>query len=242
MSANNFIFIKEKSKNIFEVSEKNYENSVKIKNVGTFNSLKTAVEEAEKHISNSEIGVEYGIRFSLIEKKSSKKFFEWMGIKENLDGVSGESPLVAERDLWWVSFGENVGSEINGKSRLFSRPGLIYKKLAHGFFLVAPTTTKPHKGSWYVEIKQEGVSMFVCLHQIRTIDYRRLSARLGVVDEEDFKKVKEAFKNCMANMFPAPLRGAGPRQIAECKSSIPPPNEMSIKKQNEKVDKKKVLK
>jgi hypothetical protein len=38
-----------------------------------------------------------------------------------------------------------VGSEINGKSKLFSRPVVIYKKLAHGFYFVVPTTTQDRK-------------------------------------------------------------------------------------------------
>jgi mRNA interferase MazF len=95
--------------------------------------------------------------------------------------------------LWWVSFGENIGSEIHGKGRLFSRPGLVFKKLSRGLYLVAPTTSQMKGGTWYVPVKQEGKEMFVCLHQIRTIDYRRLSTRLGILDEEDFKRVKEAF-------------------------------------------------
>ena len=122
-----------------------------------------------------------------------KRFFEWIGLKEKLHNVDNDPPLVKERDLWWVSFGENIGSEMNGKSRLFSRPGLIIKKLSRGFFLVAPTTSQKKEGTWYVPIKQEGRDMYVCLHQLRTIDYRRLSNRLGVTDEEDFRRVKEFF-------------------------------------------------
>ncbi|MBI2097462.1 MAG: type II toxin-antitoxin system PemK/MazF family toxin [Candidatus Vogelbacteria bacterium] len=122
-----------------------------------------------------------------------KRFLEWFGLKEKLHNTDNTPPLVKERDLWWVSFGENVGSEINGKNKLFSRPGLVIKKLSRGFFLVAPTTSQKKEGTWYVPIKQEGRDMYVCLHQIRTIDYRRLSSRLGVVDEADFQRVKEAF-------------------------------------------------
>lgn len=122
-----------------------------------------------------------------------KRFLEWIGLKEKLHNTDAESPLVRERDLWWVSIGENIGSEMNGKSRLFSRPALIIKKLAHGFFLVAPTTSQPHEGSWYVKIEQAGKDIFVCLHQIRTIDYRRLSTKLGQIDTNDFDKVKTAF-------------------------------------------------
>ncbi|MEK7481052.1 MAG: type II toxin-antitoxin system PemK/MazF family toxin [Patescibacteria group bacterium] len=123
-----------------------------------------------------------------------KQFFEWIKIKEKLHNTDAEPPLVKERDLWWVSFGENIGSEMNGKSKLFSRPGLVIKKLSRGFYLIAPTTSQKKEGTWYVPMRQEGKDMFVCLHQVRTIDYRRLSTRLGVADEEDFRRVKEAFQ------------------------------------------------
>jgi mRNA interferase MazF len=122
-----------------------------------------------------------------------KRFLQWIRLKEKLHNGKGKPPLVKERDLWWASIGENVGSEMNGKSVLFSRPVVVIKKLSRGFFLVAPTTSVVHKGSWYVEIRQEGKVMFVCLHQMRTLDYRRLSNRMGVIDEEDFSRIKEAF-------------------------------------------------
>lgn len=122
-----------------------------------------------------------------------KRFLEWIKLKEKLHNASKGPPLVRERDLWWISFGENIGSEIDGKSNLFSRPGVVLKKLSQGFYFVAPTTTKKKEGSWYVEIKQEGILMYICLHQIRVIDYRRLSSRIGIIDEEDFKKIKDAF-------------------------------------------------
>jgi mRNA interferase MazF len=122
-----------------------------------------------------------------------KHFLEWIQLKEKLHANSATPPLVKERDLWWMSVGENVGSEMNGKSKLFSRPVIVLKKLSRGFFLIAPTTSQKHQGSWYVEIRQEGKNMYVCLHQVRTIDYRRLSNRLGTIDEEDFKKIKDSF-------------------------------------------------
>jgi hypothetical protein len=44
-----------------------------------------------------------------------KRFFEWIGLKEKLHEAKHQPPLVSERDMWWASIGENVGSEINGK-------------------------------------------------------------------------------------------------------------------------------
>jgi hypothetical protein len=39
------------------------------------------------------------------------------------------------------------------RAERFSRPVLILKKLAHGFFLIAPTTTQPRDVTWYVHVK-----------------------------------------------------------------------------------------
>jgi len=123
------------------------------------------------------------------------KFWEWISLKQKLHYQSPKPPLVKEQDLWWVSLGENVGSEINGKSDLFSRPALVMKKLSNTLFLVAPTTTKLRQGSWYVQIKFADRVTNVCLQQIRVIDYRRLSNRMGKIDANDYKAVKYAFIN-----------------------------------------------
>jgi mRNA interferase MazF len=90
-----------------------------------------------------------------------KDFIGWIGLKERLHYRAHQPPFVSERDLWWVSLGENVGSEVNGKSDRFTRPALIFKKLAHGFFLIVPTTTRPHEGSWYVRVRLAGKDEYV---------------------------------------------------------------------------------
>jgi mRNA-degrading endonuclease toxin of MazEF toxin-antitoxin module len=122
-----------------------------------------------------------------------KHFLEWIGLKQRLHESEHTPPFVSERDLWWVSFGENVGSEINGKNEHFARPGLILRKLSHGFYLVAPMTTQKHEGSWYVHLRFEKIDEYVCLNQIRTVDHRRLDSKLGQISTEDFKQVKEGF-------------------------------------------------
>lgn len=124
-----------------------------------------------------------------------KRFIVWIGLKEILHASNFEAPLVNEREIWWISFGENIGSEINGKSNLFSRPGIIFKKLSHSFYLVVPTTSQKREGSWYVNITYNEKDMYACLHQIRTIDYRRLSSRFGQIDSEEFMKVRKTFDN-----------------------------------------------
>ncbi len=122
-----------------------------------------------------------------------KNFSEWMALKEKLDTTIHRAPFVSEGDMWWASLGENVGSEIGGKNTLFSRPVIILKKLAHEFYFVIPTSTKTKKGTWYVNFSHQARDMVACLHQARAIDYRRLSSKLGTLDNEDFARVKNGF-------------------------------------------------
>ncbi len=122
-----------------------------------------------------------------------KDFAGWIRLKERLHRTEHRPPLVSQGDIWWASVGENVGSEINGKSRLFSRPVIVLKKLSHGFYFVIPTTTQDREGTWYVPFRQQEKAMVACLHQSRTIDFRRLSTKLGTLDDADFERVRAGF-------------------------------------------------
>ena len=90
---------------------------------------------------------------------------------------------------------ENVGAEINGKDKLFSKPVLIFRKLLHGFYFVIPITSQAKSGTWYVSFKIKDKEMCACLHKVRSIDYRRLSNRLGELEESDYEKIKISLKN-----------------------------------------------
>jgi mRNA interferase MazF len=124
-----------------------------------------------------------------------KDFTHWGGVKEKLDSLLHRPPFVSEGDMWWASIGENVGSEIGGKSELHSRPVIVLRKLSHGFYFVIPTTSKSKDGSWYFTFTHAEKLTTACLHQARAIDYRRLSSKLGTLDERDFSALRGAFKD-----------------------------------------------
>jgi mRNA-degrading endonuclease toxin of MazEF toxin-antitoxin module len=44
-----------------------------------------------------------------------------------------------------------------------------------------------------VHVRLGNQDEYVCLNQIRTIDYRRLSSKVGQIDTDDFDRVREAF-------------------------------------------------
>ena len=127
------------------------------------------------------------------ENSKSNQLDTWNNLKKSVSSKEHKPPFVSERDLWWVNVGENVGSEINGKSDQFSRPVIIFKKLSHGFYFVVPTTTQHKEGSWFVSFTHKSRDMFACLHQAKALDYRRLSNKLGQLDTTDFDKIDLGF-------------------------------------------------
>jgi|SRR3989344_538312 len=123
-----------------------------------------------------------------------KKFAEWLGLKERLHNIFRRPPVFKEGELWWCSIGENIGSEINGKSKKFSRPVVVFKKLSGGTFLGVPTTSLNKIGSWYVQVVVHDITETAILSQVRVLDYKRLHEKIGQLDASDFKKLKVGFR------------------------------------------------
>ncbi len=98
-----------------------------------------------------------------------------------------------QRELWWCSLGINIGEEIFGKGEKFTRPVIIFKKFTSNSFLGIPLTSQARKGSWYVEIKHKGRKSRVMLNQARALDKKRLTKRIGTLDDVDFQKVQKQF-------------------------------------------------
>src|SRR3989344_6145662 len=120
-----------------------------------------------------------------------KRFLEWIGIKQKMDAREHKPPLTSEGDLWWCAVGENVGIEVNGKSNDFTRPVIVLKKFGRLGFLSIPTTTRSRTGSWYVSFRHKGIQETSVLSQARVLSYKRLHSKMGTLDDEDFRNVKE---------------------------------------------------
>jgi len=122
-----------------------------------------------------------------------KQFLEWIGLKEKLHTQNNEPPLFKENEIWWCHVGENIGVEINGKSKDFTRPVLIFKKYDRYSFLGLPLSTKNKIGTWYAPIYFLGIPQVVVLCQSRVFDYRRLDRRMGELNTFEFSDVRKVF-------------------------------------------------
>ena len=128
-----------------------------------------------------------------IQKNIIKRFLEWIGLKEKIHNNNSIPPLFNEGEIWWCAVGENVGIEINGKGKLFSRPVFVYKKLSKDGFLGIPLSTQDKKGSWYVEINFKGEKDIANLSQIRIFSAYRMYEIMGSLDNKDITKIKNGF-------------------------------------------------
>ena len=121
-----------------------------------------------------------------------KNFDDWIDLKKKLH-YNAKKPRILEGEIWWCSFGENVGVEINGKSARFTRPVLIMKKLSGLGFMGIPLTSQSKTGSWYAKFVFLGKDEYAALCQARVMSVSRLHSRIGRVPESDLEKVKDAF-------------------------------------------------
>ena len=101
--------------------------------------------------------------------------------------------IFKEGEVWWCRFGINVGEEIYGKGRFYTRPVLAFRKFTGNSFLGLPLTGQGKTGSWYVPIQLHSKKSWVLLNQARILDKKRLTVRIGTVEEEQLRKVRASF-------------------------------------------------
>ena len=122
-----------------------------------------------------------------------KRFLEWFSLKEKLHSAESKPPLFKEGEIWWCALGENVGIEVNGKGKPFSRPVYVYKKLSANGFLGIPLSTSDKVGTWYAEINFQGKKAVANLAQCRVLSHLRMYEKMGALDETDVEKIKNGF-------------------------------------------------
>ncbi len=119
-------------------------------------------------------------------------FDNWNKKKKNLQKRNFIPPLFEEGDIWWAYLGLNIGTEISGKSKSFTRPVLIIKKINRASFLCVPlTTSKFYNDKWHPELKfnifdeqNNVIENKLCFNQIKVLDFKRLKIKIDSVGKE----------------------------------------------------------
>ena len=97
------------------------------------------------------------------------------------------------REIWWCTFGVNIGREIYGKGEDFLRPVLVINTEMDSMFIGIPLTSKLypdlHKKTI---ITADGKKHGILFYQIKSFDRRRLVKKMYIISKNKYKKI---FKN-----------------------------------------------
>jgi len=123
-----------------------------------------------------------------------KKFVDWSKLKLKIHASDDISFYFHEREIWWTSVGQNVGSEENGKNKNFERPVLILKKFNKRTFLGIPASSQLIISKYHYTFTLDSDQYCLNLSQIRTFSSKRLLRFVGKLGEQDFCEVTEMLK------------------------------------------------
>lgn len=120
-----------------------------------------------------------------------KDFDQWNVVKKRLN-QENRKVYIRAGEIRWVSFGINIGSEIDGKGVSFTRPALIVHVIGSHLALAIPMSTRMKDITGYIPFEWKGVTSALCIHQIKIVSQKRILSRRGKVSEQRLKKIKSA--------------------------------------------------
>lgn len=129
------------------------------------------------------------------------RFDEWNEIKKQLEEQAGTN--VANGKVYWLSVGQNLGSETYGKGAKFKRPVLVLNKICIqnyiNAFVGVPLSSKTAQKSGCLYHKftdKQGVKQIALLAQIRLFGTKRVISNANIsVLKADFEKIKSKVKD-----------------------------------------------
>ncbi len=135
-----------------------------------------------------------------------KDFDGWNRKKKKLND-SAEKQF-SEREIWWVSLGVNVGTEIDGKNYHFERPILVLKKISNYALWALPIGSTHRKGDYFYDIQMGSGSKTISLHQIRLVSSKRLLRKIDRIGVFEYFIILKRIQNLLSiKRIPLWVRG-----------------------------------
>ena len=123
------------------------------------------------------------------------KFDEWNELKKKTNKDNIFSVGFKEREIFNAKIGQNIGFEQNGVGNKFIRPIVILKKFNNSLFYAVPLSKTDNRGKYYFEFEFiKGVESVAILSQVRNLDSKRLLNKIGMMNKNDFKELKQKIK------------------------------------------------
>lgn len=124
-----------------------------------------------------------------------KDFDDWNNKKIKIDSYS-KFKHPKEKEIWWCRIGLNVGSEVFGKGKEYTRPVLIVNAEGSESFIGIPLTSniKNKKYACILETKDK-ILHTALVYQVRSFDKRRLKKKIYDLDDIEYSKVQKYFQS-----------------------------------------------
>jgi len=124
---------------------------------------------------------------------------KWNTEKQLINEKETGDFFINPREIWFTKMGQNIGYEENGKKE-FSRPVLVLRKVGNLFLTVALTTKGKSCNKFYYSFKN--VVLYdnhiknrdrssVILSQLKVMDKRRFEEKIGIINKDEFKIIKQ---------------------------------------------------
>ena len=127
----------------------------------------------------------------------AKDFKSWHLKKENINNGPAV-PFFHEREIWFCCLGANVGFEQDGQGPDFQRPIVIIRKFNNEICWAVPLSKTKKRGKYYFDFPfDENTISVAILSQIRLIDAKRSSRKIGDISESVFKELIEKLKTLL---------------------------------------------
>lgn len=133
------------------------------------------------------------------------KDFEGWHAREYMIDSRKKVPICKTGQVWWCSLGVNIGSEEDGKNKLFERPVIILHKVNRKIVWIVPLSSSIHNNKYRVNLKT--LKSQVIISQIRAISTKRLLRRICEIQNEEMTVVTEKFLEFLEKRNPAAKRG-----------------------------------
>ena len=127
-----------------------------------------------------------------------KKDFDLWNTKKIIVNSVENIPFFHEKEIWFCYVGANIGFEQDGQGEDFQRPIVIIRKFNNKICWAIPLSKTKRRGKYYFDFRFDANTVSVAiLSQIKLIDARRLSRKIGDMNETDFHGLIEKLKTLL---------------------------------------------
>ena len=111
--------------------------------------------------------------FGVNRMKVDTIFDSWNELKKDLH-TNKQRIHFKEREIWFISIGQNIATETYDKGEQFLRAVIIFRKIGKYNFLRIPLTPRIKSNQYRLTIKFQNRINDALLNQIRVFDSKRL--------------------------------------------------------------------